>query len=1029
MGWAAVNGIGAVCAMILGMHRRLLILWVVFAVPCASAAETWLAGEMTEAGPHPRTCLVPEELEVIRSRLDREPYRSQVSRLVTLAQVETDLDDHGPYPELSKANAARAAAWLFFMDRTVDESGDVVPFEDEAARDAMGERAVTYLLAMYTESRAKGFIDFVEDIFTAQELHLWAEAVDLLLGADRDVLGDDRDAVVQNVADLTADFYADFAIENWIACRTLVNNHRTKSAAALGLAAIALNGEAFEAVEADGRYDPAAWIDFAVRATDLTFGDILDDEDGGYQEAGSYLSYSGIDLAAFLWAWHRYTGGADYVMAFDEPIPPYYVLGAEQPYTLPDMWTGPVLADTLLWAIRTQLPDGTMPPFDDCTPGSRMFFGVFVGDGFENAGLHRWAWELNGQSAGGSTDVAPLILAAYDDSIAPASPDDLGLHRHQVLPYAGQVIFRSGWETDATYASMMCEHGRAAAVSRTRWGQLIDGAAGHEHPDGTSVMLYAGGESLILDAGYLGWGDHEKVWAPSNHNLILVDGEGPAMPVLSVPPFAEGPDGDLVLTDYSVEGGWTASGDGLAYLVASDIGAEGIALAEATTDYHHRVPDTRIWRRMALVADRFMVLHDRVEVDDVAPHTLTHTLHTHCGGSSGGTFESTGHGATCTRDGARLTLAVLSPLDETRTTREDIHDEGHWLELTHTVVETSVETDGEQPAEFLSLLLAEPAVEGEFEAVDLLVGECGDTCTSWTWVDGACEAWIAQDREVRGPDGRPLLEASAGAYCVDDTALYGWFGGTADDPEVLYTLRVELDPDGAPTHWRAALLGQDFGVPSARLSLPRIEGAEPDGACGWQDDGPTAWWLDVAGPGIVETAAAARHVVGNLRLAGVVLDEPAVVELGAEATLDASGSCTLGDVGLTFAWELQRRPEMSTAELPAAAQDSMSFTPDLPGLYEVAVTATVGEYADRAVVAFEVEGETVVAAGDDDDSAAGDDDDAGDDDAGDDDAGLNTNPGGDCACAAAGASAGPLLVSWLPLVLALRRRPGLQEKR
>jgi hypothetical protein len=1015
--------------MILGMRRCLLVLWFAVVLPFGATAGTWLAGDMSDAGPHPRTCLVPGELEGVQSRLDREPYRSQVARLVTLAQVETDLDDHDTAPELSKANAARAAAWLFVMDRTVDGADDVVPFADEAARDAMGERAVTYLLAMYTESRAKGLIEYTEDIHTAQELHLWAEAVDLLLGADRDVLGDDRDPVVQNVADLAADFYADYAIENWIACRTLVNNHRTKSAAALGLAAIALNGETFEAVDGDGRYDPAAWIDYAVRAVDMTFGDILDDEDGGYQEAGSYLSYTGIDLAAFLWAWHRYTGGADYTMTFDEPVPPYYVLGAEQPYTMTDMWSGPVLADTLLWAIRIQLPDGTMPPFDDCTPGSRMFFGVFVGDGFENAGLHRWAWELNGQSAGGSTDVAPLILAAYDDSIAPQSPDDLGLDRHQVLPYAGQVIFRSGWETDATYASMMCEHGRAAAVSQTRWGQYVDGAAGHEHPDGTSVMLYAGGESLILDAGYLGWEDHDKVWEPSNHNLILVDGEGPALPVLSVPPFAEGPDGELVLTDYTVEGGWTASGDGLAYLVGSDVAAEGVALAEATTDYHHRVPDTRIWRRMALLADRFVVLHDRVEVDDVDPHTLTHTLHTHCGGTSGGSFESTEHGATCTRDGARLTLAVLSPVDETRTTREDIHDGGHWLELTHTVVETSVETDGAQPGEFLSVLLAEPSVDGEYEAVDLDVGGCGDHCTSWTWEGGACEAWIAQDREVRGPDGRPLVVATAGAYCVDEAALYGWFAGTADDPDALYTLRVELDLDGAPTHWRAALLGQDSDAHSARLSLPRIEGAEPDGACSWQDDGSASWWLDLAGPGIVETAAAARHVVANLRLAGVALDEPAVVELGGAATLDASGSCELGGDELTFAWELQQHPEMSVAELPASTLDSMTFTPDLPGLYEVAVTATAGEHADRAVVAFEVEGETVVPAGDDDDSAPADDDDAADDDAGDDDAASNPNPGDDCSCAAAGASAGPLLVAWLPLVLVLRRRPRPQEDR
>ena len=41
---------------------------------------------------------------------------------------------------------------------------------------------------------------------------------------------------MQAVADLAADFYADFNITNWLYTRSLLNNHRTKSAGALGLA-------------------------------------------------------------------------------------------------------------------------------------------------------------------------------------------------------------------------------------------------------------------------------------------------------------------------------------------------------------------------------------------------------------------------------------------------------------------------------------------------------------------------------------------------------------------------------------------------------------------------------------------------------------------------------------------------------------------------------------------------------------------------------------------------------------------------
>ena len=997
------------------MPHLIAVLLCIAASP--ALASTWTVGAMTDAGPHPRTCLIPDEVDLVLSRLDREPYRTQVARLVTLSGAEVDLDDHDPYSELSKASAARAAAWLFFMDRTVDGGGDVVPFEDEAARDAMGEIAVTYLLAMYTESRAKGFIDFVEDIFTAQELHLWAEALDLLLGADRDILGEDRDLAIQNVADLTADFYADFAIDNWIACRTLVNNHRTKSMAAMGLAAIALNGENFEASHDDGRYDPALWIDFAVRNTDFTVRDILTDPDGGYQEAGSYLGYSAIDHAAFLWAWHRYTGGASYEMTWDEPVPPYYVLGAVDPYTVPDMWSDEVIEATLLWGVRTQLPDGTFPPFDDCTPGSRLFYGAFVSEDFANAELFRWAWEHNGQAAGGSTDVAPLILAAYDDSIEPLSPDEVGLDRHQVLPYAGQVIFRSSWETDAVYAAMLVEHGRAAGMSQTRWGQYIDGAGGHEHTDGTSVMLYANDEALIIDSGYLGWEDHEKVWTPQNHNLILVDGEGPALPVLSVPPFEEGPDGELALTDYSVEGGWTAAGDGLTYVTAADTEAEGIAFAQAATEYFHLTPPTDIQRRMALLADRFVVLHDRARVDDYDSHMLTHTLHTHCGGTSGGEFESTEHGATCSRAGARLTVAVLSPDTTSYSTREDVHDESHWQELTHTVLETTVEGD----TEFLTLLLVEPVVDGEHDAVDLTVGDCGDTCAAWTWAGGACEAWTSQLRSVVGPDGTVLVEALTGAYCADDAAAAGWFAGLGGDPSSVITLRVEFDEFGAASHWRASVMGQDADQATVEFDLPAVAGTQPDGACGWVDDGAGTWTVEVAAPAVVETAPEARAIVANLRLSSVAQDEPAVVPLGTLAILDASATCSSLNTPLEFAWELEARPEVSDRELPSEEGADISFSPDLPGLYRVAVTASAEDHEDRAVIAFEVEGEPWV--GDDDDSAPGDDDDAmpGDDD--DSATPQNTNPDG-CDCSvipAASSGLGPLMIL---LALASRRRGG-----
>ena len=954
--------------------------------PVAAAQGEWLAGEMEDTGEHPRVAYLPSELPTIRERLDREPYLGLLAQLVWLAGQEWDPDDHDVDTERGKANTARAAAWLFAVDRTLDEWGDAVPFPDDQARDEVGEKAAGYLLSMYTVSRAKGFIEYTDDIHTAQELHLWAETLDLLLGADRDVLGDERARAVQQVADLAADLYADFCISNWIPTRTLVNNHRTKTASALGIAAIALNGEPIEPGVDDGRYDPALWIDFGLRNVDFTIRDILTDADGGDQEGGAYLAYSGIDHYPFLRAWHAYTGAASYEMSWDEPVPPYYVVGAEEPYTLPDMWSDPALDRQLTWIVRTRMPDGTIPPTDDCSPGSRLFLGAFVQPWREHAGLYRWAWEDAGFAAGGSVDTAPLLIASYDDSVPAVDPESAGLATHQWLPAAGQALFRSGWGDGATYVLLQAEHGKAAAISRTRWGEAIDGAAGHEHADATSFLLAAGEETLVLDPGYLGWDDHERIWAASDHNLILVDGLGPALPYLSVPPLGVGPDGELVLTDTSVEGGWTAAGDGLAYLTVGEVDTPGVAFAQVSASYGIDAPPTRLRRHVTFLDDRFLVLHDRVAVRDDRPHVLTHTLHMNCGGTSGGVFEPLEDGALCTRDGARLRLAVLSPAGGDQTTREDEHDVGYGAERTHTVLETHAHVHPGAVGAFLGLLLVESADGEGFEEVT--VRRTGDGALAWEHGEQSCAAWIGEVPPGTLPQGSRLPSADSGALCVDGEAEVGVLEGLGDDPAALVTVRLE--GGAAPLAWRAVLHAQGPDRDRILLTMPAPPAGEPDGACGWEETGDGQWRIEAPAPGLVTTTGAARDTVAAVRLSGVGAGSPAVIPRGQPAVSDASLSCSRSGGELHYRWTLLDAPEMSWADLPPAEQHGpiLSFTPDLPGSYRLQVQVTSAEGLDTAELVFEVEGEPP--AGEDSVYDEGEEDWA-------IDRPLNRNPGG-CTC-------------------------------
>ena len=67
-------------------------------------------------------------------------------------------------------------------------------------------------------------------------------------------------------------------------------------------------------------------------------------------------------------------------------------------------------------------------------------------------------------------------------------------------PEAGLALFREDLGPDARYFLLLGEHGPARQHG-------FD----HEHPDATSLLLYAFGEPLPLDSGYINWDHHNLV--------------------------------------------------------------------------------------------------------------------------------------------------------------------------------------------------------------------------------------------------------------------------------------------------------------------------------------------------------------------------------------------------------------------------------------------------------------------------------------------------------------------------------------
>jgi hypothetical protein len=934
--------------------RAGLALVLALAVLSAPArADTWLAGDMQDAGPHPRSLLDPDLLPVLQERVQREPYKTLLARIDSVARQQQPLDVHDISTERARAATARAAAWLFVLDREVGGDGEVGPFDADERR-AMGDKAAELLLTMKTESRSGGLATGILDIHSAQELHLWADTLDLLLGADVDALEGDRAAAVQGVADLAADLYSDFHGDNWYATRPLVNNHRSKSASAIGIAALVLNGESWltpDDVE-DERYEAARWIDFGLRGVDLVQRDLLSDEDGGNMEGGGYLDYAGIEHFPFLWAWSRITERASWTLPPPGLGPPWLITGQTEPYDLPDLWTSPWLARQLRWAVSTLEPDGEAPPFDDSTPGSRLFWGAFANSDFEDAPAFRHAWERLGMPSWGSVNSSAFLVAAFDDSVAAASPEELGWAPSSVHPRAGQVLLRSGWDDDATWLLLLAEHGKAMGWSQSRWGEYIDGAAGHEHPDGLSFMLSAYGEDLLIDSGYLGWEQHELVNNADNHSLVLVNGAGPAGPRMVVPLVQEGAAGELVPIDPQVEGGWSVDPgddglpDGSTWLLQGHIDVPGVSLARAVTRFSVDAPLTEHQREVVFLADRFFVLRDELQTQSDVPVEYTHSLHSHCGGDSDGDLELLDDGARCTRGDASLRLAVVDPPLGTPSTREAVHDERFWQQRTHAAVEWGIPSspldDSLVGASFTTLLVPEattaPVLWQDAEA------------TGRRWGDDELECVVSWGGDaLTAPDGTPLLAPEGqAAWCGSSGSLAGHARSTT---EQLFSFT--FDDAGAVDSWQVRRLGAD----SDPLGLPAVPGQQPDGACGWTEANGQ-WLVDSPVPGRLATAYQARPVVASLALPARPSPEPAWFPTWATVELSAASSCARSGEELDFTWTLVQRPELSQAVLPAG-DDGNLLVVDFPGLYRVRILVRGASGEDEAELDFEVVGEPV----------------------------------------------------------------------
>jgi hypothetical protein len=858
----------------------------------------------------PRILFAPGQRGELQERLGREPYRSLFVGLhQRTVQYDTghDLGDPEIVAQRDLARAAKNLAFEYALDRTVVD-GAVVAFPDAVARAATGDRVRQLLLHLYDRSRMAvpaplGGWD--RDINTSEEIVDYATAFDTLLGAGYP-LGSDEAVIADRLGRLVTEQYTNYVhpatAGNYAAL--MQNNHRSKVGAALAVAAIVL--AEWEPPSGTGPR-PIDWFDYGVREVDDVLRYMLMAGDGAYAEGAYYYRYTAMNLLPYARAWERHIGTGSY-RAGDVVVP--------------SPWRQPLYARTQRWMLDTTVPDGGMAPIDDGNPNRSYYFGVLPDFLPETAAYHwRWANAPQPYDTDGAVDLGADAIVAYDDSVEPAPPP---WSPTQFYAEGGTATFRSGWDDQAVMALALGEHDTASEFGRDRTG-AARGPQSHEHADPGAFLLYAYGERLALDPGYLTFTTHGQVNQPQHHNTVLVDGQGPADYLAASLNWLSRPAGSRP----PAEGQST---------LARTVDGPGLDAATVVTDYRGAALD----RRFLFLDDSYLVVADRVTSAGAAAHRFTWMLHGNGGGTSGGTFAPTAAGGRWTIGGARLDSAidVSGPTPAELTTADLTHERSYQEALTHTAVEASTTATSTDAVQVLY-----PTRTGQPAPTVTSVDAGGTAAVSV--VDTPGDRRVTAARTAGGPT--TLTDAGAvagtdGTVLVADTHLDGRLRAAwADSATTLARDGVDLLSAPTPRSLGLRLGDGTAGVVAtgAAPSTVRVRGLPftpraVDGACGFTTrNGRVDLQVTRDSP------ATLRATKGNGAPAADAGNDRRVAR-GTTVTLDGRASCDPDGDRLTPHWELVSAPAGSTWSLAGGTSWRPRLEADRVGPYRARLTVTDG---------------------------------------------------------------------------------------
>lgn len=329
---------------------------------------------------------------------------------------------------------------------------------------------------------------------------------DLLKGANvpDSLLSTGRNLLVEYLGNLHKESTTELFGYGFFASR--VNNHALRSASVFGLGAVVLN----DVVSNDNDEQPMSWLQTGLGYQE----DVLWRNSGRQSEAGV--------LAGYAEGPHYFKFGSKHMLEFNHamgnflPDTVLQISIAGNNWSIQNPWHDNRYDLLFEWMTRIRMADGRMPPLEDSFSDHGFPEMAIMEQSKWNSPMYFSKWDQD-QTIGiwrqlrSSTDD---LVADYIASRTPPIPDTYG--HLQGLPESGDLIFRSGWDSNAVWYHMYGQHGRARTSGM-----------GHNQADEASFMLQAYGEYLAFDPGYVKWDRRNEVSLAEDHNMILVNGAGP----------------------------------------------------------------------------------------------------------------------------------------------------------------------------------------------------------------------------------------------------------------------------------------------------------------------------------------------------------------------------------------------------------------------------------------------------------------------------------------------------------------------